>query len=242
MLLLAVLLAACGGATPLPIPAECKATLVCHDGFEAATLTVGDKKVVRVAGNATRWSYECPGTTPSPDPKSFATAKFSIDWNGPAEIGSSATAHKGSTWLRVDARPDREGKKGVFTQFLLQSADWYQEKNAKELAAEIVKSGRARVWDVVDEDAMITNESKLKQVAAMLAAHPDWKVVIETHVPGNEPDSFEGAAAVADWLVENGVAKARLEPKGMGNKVPLSKPDAPDAFARNRRVEFVKTK
>jgi outer membrane protein OmpA-like peptidoglycan-associated protein len=50
--------------------------------------------------------------------------------------------------------------------------------------------------------------------------------------------SNDRAAAVADWLVKNGVDKARLDSKGYGQDRPLVKNDSATNREQNRRVEF----
>lgn len=87
----------------------------------------------------------------------------------------------------------------------------------------------------------------LREIGAMLKAHPTLRMMIEGHTDnvGDDDDnttlSDQRAAAVKAFLVkEHGIAESRLESKGLG----ASKPAAPNGTAegrqQNRRVELVK--
>lgn len=85
----------------------------------------------------------------------------------------------------------------------------------------------------------------LTAVAAMLAAHPELKLVVEGHTdnqgtaPKNLTLSEKRAAAVKAWLVtKHKVDAARLTPKGFGQTKPASTNDTAEGRQANRRVEL----
>ena len=89
------------------------------------------------------------------------------------------------------------------------------------------------------------SEAVLRQIATLLAKHPDWKLQVDGHTdsiggaPFNLDLSKRRAAAVKKALVERyQIAPARLQTDGFG----LSRPNAPndtlEGRALNRRVEL----
>lgn len=87
----------------------------------------------------------------------------------------------------------------------------------------------------------------LKEIAAMLEAHPDLRLAVEGHTddvgaaPANLALSEARARAVAAVLVgEYGVAATRLEARGLGGTRPVGKNDTAEGRQNNRRVELVK--
>ncbi len=86
----------------------------------------------------------------------------------------------------------------------------------------------------------------LGQVAATMRAHPEivrMRVTCHVH-PTQNPDkdqelSDKRAQAIRDWLVQWGIAAARVEARGFGGKKPLAPPDQRGAAAINDRVELI---
>jgi OOP family OmpA-OmpF porin len=86
----------------------------------------------------------------------------------------------------------------------------------------------------------------LGEVAAALEAHPE---VIRLEVAGHTDDVGEEprnltlsqarARSVMDWLVDHGIAAARLSARGYGEGRPIVDNATPRGRAMNRRVEFV---
>jgi hypothetical protein len=86
----------------------------------------------------------------------------------------------------------------------------------------------------------------IEQVGATLRAHPEIvRVRVTVHVqPTSDPDADQArtdkrAQAVRDWLVQWGVAPARLEVRGFGGSKPLVPPDQRGAAKLNERIEFI---
>jgi len=86
----------------------------------------------------------------------------------------------------------------------------------------------------------------LKEITAMLQAHPDLKLTIEGHTDNtgqaaaNQALSEKRAAAVKTYLVQQGIAGARLESRGLGQARPATANDTSEGRQQNRRVELVK--
>jgi large repetitive protein len=86
----------------------------------------------------------------------------------------------------------------------------------------------------------------IEQVGATLRAHPEiLRVRITVHVqPTSDQDADQArtdkrAQAARDWLVQWGVAPARLEARGFGGTKPLVDPDQRGAAKLNDRIEFI---
>ena len=89
------------------------------------------------------------------------------------------------------------------------------------------------------------SERVLKEIAAILVAHPDWKLRVDGHTDGigNAADNLDlskrRAAAVKDALVSRyGTDAARLTTEGYGATAPQDTNETPEGRARNRRVEL----
>lgn len=90
------------------------------------------------------------------------------------------------------------------------------------------------------------SEAVLRDVAAILAAHPEiGRVVIEGHTDArgdaahNSALSERRALAVRDWLVaRGGIGAERLQSRGFGARLPIASNETEQGRARNRRVEF----
>jgi general secretion pathway protein A len=82
----------------------------------------------------------------------------------------------------------------------------------------------------------------LAAVARRLEELPQTAAVIEGHTDAignpsvNQAISAARAAAVKDFLINQGVAAARLSVAGMGSTMPLEANDTPQGRSRNRRV------
>jgi OOP family OmpA-OmpF porin len=87
----------------------------------------------------------------------------------------------------------------------------------------------------------------LKEIAAMLAGHPELKLSVEGHTDNvgiaatNLTLSEARAAAVRGALVKDyGIEEARLTAKGLGSSKPASPNSTAEGRQNNRRVELVK--
>lgn len=86
----------------------------------------------------------------------------------------------------------------------------------------------------------------LTELAAFLQEHPEIRRLrIEGHADDRGPRregfalSYRRAQAVATFLVEHGVDRARVEPVGFGDLAPTDRAHDEVTRSRNRRIEFV---
>ncbi|HEV7672472.1 MAG TPA: OmpA family protein [Thermoanaerobaculia bacterium] len=121
-----------------------------------------------------------------------------------------------------------------------------QEQMTKDLQTE----GRTRVYGInFDTDSdVIKDESKptLDRIAALLKANAGWKMTIEGHTDAsggaehNQQLSKRRAEAVKAYLVQGGIAAARLTAVGLGSSKPVASNDTAVGRSQNRRVELVR--
>jgi chemotaxis protein MotB len=88
----------------------------------------------------------------------------------------------------------------------------------------------------------------LKQIAAEIPPDINWVLQIDGHTdkrpistpqfPSNWELSAARAIAVAKFLVTQGIDPKRLVPAGFGDNRPIDTDDTPEAYAKNRRIEF----
>jgi OOP family OmpA-OmpF porin len=84
----------------------------------------------------------------------------------------------------------------------------------------------------------------LDALVPILSAYPDYSLSIVGHTDSKGPAAFnlalsrERAAAARRYLIEKGVAEARIETRGYGPRHPLASNATEAGRARNRRVEF----
>ncbi|MBK9148436.1 MAG: OmpA family protein [Flavobacteriales bacterium] len=96
------------------------------------------------------------------------------------------------------------------------------------------------------KSAAIEDESLevLEQILGLMRQHPELHLVIEAHTDDigghryNLELSQSRALSVMDFLVDAGVAPARLVPVGHGKNQPIMSNKSEEGRARNRRVEF----
>jgi hypothetical protein len=113
----------------------------------------------------------------------------------------------------------------------------------------LAKTGHADIYGIYFgfNSDVIRPESEpvLKEIAALMTKHPDWKLHVDGHtdnVGGAEVNltlSTRRSAAVKKALVERyGIGAMRLSPAGFGLSVPKAPNDTLEGRALNRRVEL----
>lgn len=86
---------------------------------------------------------------------------------------------------------------------------------------------------------------KLAKISGVVLAHPGLNLQIEGHTDSvgsdeyNQDLSEHRAAAVRDYLIEQGVASAAVTARGFGKTQPVASNDTPEGRQKNRRVELV---
>jgi len=68
--------------------------------------------------------------------------------------------------------------------------------------------------------------------------HTDKRPIATAQFPSNWELSAGRAISVAKYLISKGVDTKRLVPAGFGDNRPIDPADTPDAYAKNRRIEF----
>lgn len=129
-------------------------------------------------------------------------------------------------------------------------ADVGAQNEAKKLAADLARDGHVAVYGIyfdIDQ-ATLTSASDvaLQHMLALLSSDATLSLEVQGHTDNtgtsahNLTLSDQRAAAVRAWLVEHGVAAARLTAKGFGDTQPAADNKTPEGRAKNRRVELKK--
>ncbi|MBI4409132.1 MAG: OmpA family protein [Gemmatimonadetes bacterium] len=116
-----------------------------------------------------------------------------------------------------------------------------------ELASRGRVAARGILFDTGSDRLRPESLATLRDIAAMLAQHPELRLLIEGHTDNvgqasaNQKLSETRAAAVRGHLIgELGVTPERLESKGFGAAKPVDTNNTPEGRQNNRRVELVK--
>lgn len=105
---------------------------------------------------------------------------------------------------------------------------------------------RSPHWAVhFDDRGEIDRESRahLDELVTTLEAHPEVRIRVAGHADSegeaarNQTLSEARARRVADYLVDQGITRDRLEVEGHGEARPIDSNRSPEGRARNRRVE-----
>lgn len=89
------------------------------------------------------------------------------------------------------------------------------------------------------------SKTELERLKQLLTDHAPLNIQINGHTDNVGPDadnlrlSEQRAKAVYDYLVQNGIAAARLRFKGFGETQPVADNETPEGRQQNRRTEFV---
>ena len=98
-----------------------------------------------------------------------------------------------------------------------------------------------------DTDKSTLGPEAVRQLEAKLAifqANPRLQVEVQGHCDERGPDEYNlalgerRASATKQWLVQHGIATARLTIVSFGEERPLDPRSTEEAWARNRRAEF----
>jgi outer membrane protein OmpA-like peptidoglycan-associated protein len=97
-------------------------------------------------------------------------------------------------------------------------------------------------------DILPESESVLEKVYNGLADHPEVEVEIQGHTDntGNRASNMtlsqSRAESVRSWMMAKGIAPGRMTAKGFGPDKPIAPNTTPEGRAKNRRIEFLRTK
>jgi OOP family OmpA-OmpF porin len=120
----------------------------------------------------------------------------------------------------------------------------------EQLKVEVGKSIALEGVTFATGSAKLTKESEtvLEKAYNTLAQNPEVMVEIQGHTDSagkrasNVKLSQGRADAVKAWLVAKGVAASRIGTKGYGPDKPVAPNTTADGRAKNRRIEFFRTK
>ncbi len=209
----------------------------------------GDAVVSPLDGDSTSVMYECrEGTTPADIVRQAAASLRAAGFEVPYQFSdkeASLTAHKGDTWVMVDSASRFYTLTELKVVNELETAT-----DAVAMAEAIEHYGHVPAYGITffPGRADISPESvlALREVAAMLEDHPDWRIRVAGHTDNtgtkeaNNALSMRRATAVVTWLVGRGIKKTRLEAVGAGDADPVAPNDTEEGRAKNRRIELVK--
>jgi outer membrane protein OmpA-like peptidoglycan-associated protein len=247
----------CKDSALLTGPSGCHITSCSASQFDAAELalkTSGDNRTKHVEGKLEKIFFDCQGKSALQVRRNtegaWRSAGFTLDFTGYDTPTHYVTAHKGGTWVAVEASELTGDSQYVFTSIITEEMKQEMTSDAKAWADEINKSGRAAVYGIEFDTGKATlrpeSAKVLTEVAGLLNSQPDWKMKIEGHTDstgttaGNQALSQQRAAAVVAWLVKDGIAASRLSAVGLGESKPIADNGTDDGRAHNRRVELVK--
>ena len=123
-------------------------------------------------------------------------------------------------------------------------------EGGKKLYDRIIAEGkfvtRGILFDVNKASLKPESMGVINEIAALMKEHTDLKFSIEGHTDsdGEESNNLklseQRALSVKEALAGLGIDASRMQPKGLGETVPVSDNTTPEGKANNRRVEFVK--
>ena len=99
-------------------------------------------------------------------------------------------------------------------------------------------------FDFDRADLRQESRETLSRIAGILFTSEDFAITISGHTDARGSDEYNQrlserrARAVADYLIEAGLASERFSVEGLGQAYPLDTGDSDEAHARNRRVEL----
>ncbi len=130
------------------------------------------------------------------------------------------------------------------------------DRQAQELAYEIPGATVARVGEGItvtfpegslfgyDSDALMpTARENMRKFAASLAKYPSTRAMIVGHTDARGTAAYNAdlsrrrAEATVDFIVQEGVARTRLDASGRGETEPIATNDTEAGRTQNRRVE-----
>lgn len=132
----------------------------------------------------------------------------------------------------------------------------YLDNQAKELeqvqGAEVVREGdelkvtfaEKILFDFDSSALKAASRTQLDQVASVLGKYPETNIVVKGHTDAKGSDEYNQrlserrAAAVVNYLEEQGVRRSRMTARGYGESMPVASNDTEEGRAENRRVEL----
>ncbi len=210
----------------------------------------GDAVSAAMDGNSRAVMYECwMGTTPGSIVDKAEAALRAAGFDVPyrfSDVEASLTAHRDDLWITVEAA----SRFYTVTEIDAVGPDFDSAIDADSMAEMLERYGHVPVNGIrfVPGRAELVPSSTtiLDEVVQLMKDHPGWRLQIEGHTDNvgsktaNLNLSFFRASSVLNWLAANGIKRARLEPKGMGDTRPVGDNTTEAGRLKNRRIELVK--
>ena len=156
-----------------------------------------------------------------------------------ARADSLARARADSVSRSASARED-----SVRAQILRDSADAASRMPSGLDAASDSELARQVYFELDHADVAPEGQGQLDRKVTIMRANPRLEIQVEGHADERGPDEYNlalgnrRAAAVKRYLVEHGVADARVTIVSYGEERPADPASNEQAWARNRRAEF----
>ncbi len=121
-------------------------------------------------------------------------------------------------------------------------------KEAEKILSFAVITLRSINFTAGSDVLLKSSHKSLNDIATALKKHPEVNIEIRGYTDNtgnanvNKQLSLKRAMAVGIYLVDQGVAKKRLKPVGMGEADPIANNDTPEGRVLNRRVELLRLK
>jgi len=172
-------------------------------------------------------------------------AVWSVPGDGPSEVLDSVLMKPGTLTVQASADGYRPS-----TQILRLGAG---ESGQVVFSLATVDSGaEEQIWvndsiyfETARSTVLAESHDLLDEVASVFIDHPEMtRIRIEGHTDSrgsasyNQKLSAARAAAVLEYLVEQGVERSRLDSVGFGESRPLVEGQGEAAWSKNRRVDF----
>lgn len=245
----------CADSTILPKLTDCRIDNCERKEGDHRDVTVrenekGEPVNAALDGDSRSIMYECrEPATPSSIVRQAAAALraagFPVLYEFVGQEGA-LTARKDDRWLVLEAA----SRYYTLIDLKAEPPDFAAITDAAGFAEMIERYGHVPVYGIQFQpgraDFADESEDTLREVAAMLNAHADWRIRIESYTDnsgtkiGNMTLSARRASAVAAWLVAQGIRRARLETAGLGDAHPVAGNDTSEGREKNRRIELVK--
>lgn len=197
-------------------------------------------------------------TTPAPAVAPSEAARASADSAAAARAAAArrdslAAQARTDSLARADSlvRADRERTRAdsVRLQVQRQSADTAPQTVAGGLAvADSTALADPIHFDYDKSEVAAADQARLDRKLAILAAHPRLEIRVAGNCDERGSDEYNlalgerRAAAAKRYLVAHGVAAGRVEIVSYGKEHPLDAGHTEDAWARNRRDDFLVTR
>ncbi len=141
---------------------------------------------------------------------------------------------------------EREARKAAEARLTAAVASLKEMAAVKEEARGVVITLSGSVLFATGKHELLPiAKEKLDEVAKALIESGYGSILVEGHTDSmgsdsaNEALSLKRAEAVRTHLVSQGIDKAKIQAKGLGESRPVASNDTPDGRANNRRVEIV---